>query len=239
MKRKLKRAIAAAVIAVSTLTSFQATTFTSNAVSEYTPYNDVLVVRNPVLYKPSSDILTDYVFTVNLAQKDGQTYFYDMERKIVISSDMLNIESTDSDNYHDKIALLYNVSKAWDFYEDLGWDFYGRNDTIFITLATTSPYNTEAKSSNYKLFFGIGDGTYTQNWGTDIDVVTHEYTHLVTQLKLGWDSTVTGETVCLREAYADIMGELNDDTREWKIGTNHFKSNINDNNKVYSMSDVV
>ncbi|HOV26736.1 MAG TPA: hypothetical protein PK566_10320 [Pseudobacteroides sp.] len=136
MKRKLKRAIAAAVIAVSTLTSFQATTFTSNAVSEYTPYNDVLVVRNPVLYKPSSDILTDYVFTVNLAQKDGKTYFYDMERKIIVGPDMSSIESTDSTLYHENIAVLYNVSKAWDFYNDLGWDFYGRNEPIYITYST-------------------------------------------------------------------------------------------------------
>ena len=241
MKRNFKRAIAAAVIAVSILTSFQATVFTSNAVSEYTPYNDVLVVRNPILYKPSSDILGNYVFTVNLAQKDGKTYFYDMNRNIIFGSSMSDIESTDSTNYyHEKNALLYNVSKAWDFYNDLGWDFYGRKEPICIALSTgirTGGVDT-ASASNYKLLFGIGDGTYTQNWGTDIDVVTHEYTHLVTQLKLGWDSTVKGETACLMEAYSDIMGELNDETREWKIGTNHYIENINTNNKKYSLRDI-
>jgi len=77
MKRNLKRAVAATAIAVSTLTSLQATVFTANAVTEYTPYNDVLVVRNPILYKPSSNILGNYAFSVNLAQKDGKTYFYD------------------------------------------------------------------------------------------------------------------------------------------------------------------
>jgi len=237
MKRKLKRAIAAAVIAVSTLTSLQATVFTSNASSGYTPYNDVLVVRNPILYKPSSDILGNYVFSVNLAQKDGETYFYDMNRNILIGSSMSNIVSTDSSYYHDNMALLYNVGKAWDFYNDLGWDFYGSNEQICITLASRFPEYNNAKASNYGLIFGIGGGK-TQNWGTDIDVVTHEFTHLVTQLKLGWDSTVDDETNCLMEAYSDIMGELNDGTREWKIGTNQFVENINNNNKVYSIRDI-
>ena len=34
------------------------------------------------------------------------------------------------------------------------------------------------------------------------------------------------------------MGELNDDTREWKIATNQYKSNINNNNKEYSLRDI-
>ncbi len=96
-----------------------------------------------------------------------------------------------------------------------------------------------ASASNYRLLFGIGDGTYTQNWGTDIDVVTHEYTHLVTQLKLGWESSVSGETACLMEAYSDIMGELNDGTREWKIGTNQYLENINTNIKKCSVRDIM
>ena len=238
MKRNLKRAVAAAI----TLISLQATLFTANAVTEYTPCNDVLVVRNPILYKASSDILGNYVFSVNLAQKDGKTYFYDMNRNIICGTSMSNIESTDSTNYYNENnALLYNVSKAWDFYNGLGWDFYGSNEPISIVLSTSMRTGgvNGAGASNYGLVFGIGDGTYTQNWGTDIDVVTHEYTHLVTGLKLGWDSTVKGETSCLMEAYSDIMGELNDGTREWKIGTNHYIENINTNNKIYSLRDIM
>ncbi|KNY30110.1 dockerin type I domain-containing protein [Pseudobacteroides cellulosolvens] len=237
MKRNLKRAVAAAI----TLISLQATSFTANAVTEYTPCNDVLVVRNPILYKTSSDILGNYVFSVNLAQKDGKTYFYDMNRNIIVGSSMSNIESTDSTNYyHENNALLYNVGKAWDFYNGLGWDFYKSNEPIRISLSMSmrSGGVNNASASNYGLLFGIGDGIYTQNWGTDIDVVTHEYTHLVTQLKLGWDSTVKGETACLMEAYSDIMGELNDGTREWKIGTNQYIENINTNNKKCSIRDI-
>ena len=238
MKRNLKRAVAAAI----TLISLQATLFTANAVTEYTPCNDVLVVRNPILYKASSDILGNYVFSVNLAQKDGKTYFYDMNRNIICGTSMSNIESTDSTNYYNENnALLYNVSKAWDFYNGLGWDFYGSNEPISIVLSTSMRTGgvNGAGASNYGLVFGIGDGTYTQNWGTDIDVVTHEYTHLVTQLKLGWESSVSGETACLMEAYSDIMGELNDGTREWKIGTNQYLENINTNIKKCSVRDIM
>ncbi|NLD49548.1 MAG: M4 family metallopeptidase, partial [Clostridiaceae bacterium] len=237
MKRNLKRAIAAAI----TLISLQATVFTANAVTEYTPCNDVSVVRNPILYKESSDILGKYSFSVNLAQKDGKTYFYDMKRNIFCGLSMSNIDSTDSTNYyHENNALLYNVGKAWDFYNDLGWDFYGRNEPISITRSVNNKSGgvNNAGASNYGLVFGIGDGIRTQDWGTDIDIVTHEYTHLVTGLKLGWDSTVKGETACLMEAYSDIMGELNDDTREWKIGTDHNIENINANNKNFSLRDI-
>lgn len=152
-------------------------------------------------------------------------------------------------------AIMYNIEKAYDFYAEFGFDNYNYIDdhTIYVALdEEIGKTNATSLDGLIKFTMGTGEnpqqqsyGPYsssnvkaTQCYGADVDIVTHELTHLVTQFKLGWNTFSPLETQALMEAYSDIMGELNDDTRDWKIGTDIFYDNIKNNNKDICLRDL-
>ena len=234
--------------------------------------------NNPVLYESMSKVLTHPNFTLNISRYNNKVYYYDPTRNIRFvsyigySSDRvidrkgaapkktyLNDMICRSDISNNSIernaydAIMYNMEKAYDFYSDLGFDYYSflSDHTIYVSLDeevgstnTTSldglirfamgtgetPNNSSNQGSNQ--FESTSSLQATQCYGADIDVVAHEFTHLVTQFKLGWDTFNPLETQALMEAYSDIMGELADDTREWKIGTDIYYDNINNNKNI-------
>ena len=240
--------------------------------------------NNPVLYESMSKVLTHPNFTLNISRYNNKVYYYDPTRNIRFvryigySSDRvidrkgatpkktyLNDMICRSDISNNSIernaydAIMYNMEKAYDFYSDLGFDYYSflSDHTIYVSLDeevgstnTTSldglirfamgtgetPNNSSNQGSNQ--FESTSSLQATQCYGADIDVVAHEFTHLVTQFKLGWDTFNPLETQALMEAYSDIMGELADDTREWKIGTDIYYDNINNNNKNICLRDL-
>ncbi len=138
-------------------------------------------------------------------------------------------EDNSWDGYETELAVLYNVQKAYDFYDELMWtgtddkncdlfivpQFRAENGTTGVGID-----NAYAMFSN-TLVFGAGNGETTKNWGLGLDTVVHEYTHRVTDNKIHWRGT-HGEAHSLDEAYSDIMAEYADGTDEWQQGTYHY-----------------
>ncbi len=180
-------------------------------------------------------ISSNHSFTVNSVNSTYMPY----QRYIVSSSDekFLTEEIIDeqltynSDFLQISAGILNNAERSYDFFaNNLG---YTPNGDIFIIpdlkSAEGGKFDNAFSSSDrdtITLCFGEGDDDDIQSYGSDIDVVCHEYAHGVTNRKLKWSGS-TGETFALNEAYSDIFGEYCDDTREWQHGTDHFRSNKN------------
>ena len=135
-------------------------------------------------------------------------------------------------NYTSEIAAMYNVERAYDFYNDIfhwrGANGRGGKLRIIPALRDEGKYpiqNAYAFGGFNLIAFGAEfDDIYTP-WGADHDIAVHEYTHLVSHEKLGWGGSANIETAALNEAYSDIMAEYADDTREWKTGNDlYYKS---------------
>jgi len=133
-------------------------------------------------------------------------------------------------------ATLYNAEKAYDFYKNtFGWigaDGKGSTLNIIPDIRDRSGYsvnNAFAFNGNNLLVFGSrgwdSNGNEMSCWGSDPDIVTHEFTHLVTHAKLNWGPSLNAETQALNEAYSDIMAEYADETPEWKQGTDLYFDN--------------
>ena len=129
----------------------------------------------------------------------------------------------DNSTWDTKAQILHNTEKVYNLYKNtLGhknYDFSGSGDQKFYVFEFEDIGNagSNIKIDNYGkgpdeyinlLYFGkAGQDTYSM--GTDIDVVGHEFTHLIVNQKLGWwPGEISNETFSLMEAYCDIMGEL-------------------------------
>ena len=138
--------------------------------------------------------------------------------------------------YKEETALLYNLQKAYDFYDKIfnwhGAD--GKGGTVYAVPAVK--YMDGTYLDNAFAYFGrnllvFGGSWQTNNGlefagnGADPDVVVHEFTHLVTHSKLEWGGSSNIETAALGEAYSDIMAEYADETPEWKEGTDRYNNN--------------
>ena len=229
--------ILAASIAM--IAAAQSLCLTGSAVDgNYTPLT-VSVSYNPLAPKNMQR------FSVNLGRKDGKDYYYDCKRNILIANGNMPMEVNSSDGqtyWYDYTLMMKNAAAAWDFYDSLGWSGYsGTSLPLYLKLETnlssrSNPNSASADVNTIKI--GVGDKVTTQNWATDVDTITHEFTHLVTGYKLGWDGGMAGETFCLAEAYSDIMGELADPTRDWKIATDQYLYNIKNNTNRYCQRDL-
>ena len=130
------------------------------------------------------------------------------------------------------------IGKAYDFYKKLGWTSYDGQGAIiyFVNASSDRPLNAATQRNTTITFNGhiqVGEETYNSvNHTTALDVLAHEYTHLVTESKLEWNGCEKGETYCLLEAYSDIMGELCENKGDWKIGADLFEE------EGYSLRDI-
>lgn len=132
------------------------------------------------------------------------------------------------------IGVLYQVSRAYDYYKNAfqwkGTDNQGSiGGKLFVNpmLFAVNAYSNLAY--NY-LMFGIENGS-NYSFARDIGIVTHEYTHRVSNNIALWAGSTTipsittalyGEAACLSEAYGDIMGEYAkmyyNTGNYWKVG---------------------
>lgn len=127
--------------------------------------------------------------------------------------------------YDDALAALSQVSVAYDFFDDLGWQGYDNNNSAMTVVVHYQEQDaagiwqnvSNAWSSGGRLGFGDGNGSTTQSYISDIDTVGHEFTHSVTGSKIGIQYKM--ESGAISEAYSDIFGELMDPKQDWLHGT--------------------
>jgi len=158
-----------------------------------------------------------------LNKKDDTTDNAKKEFVINDSYDNLN-------NYTDDLGVLYNVAMAYDFYNGIkdseiiiDNDDYNKESKLVLESLLksnlyvipdlreadgTPVYNAYAITSNVDPYISFGTTKFGGKSGHLYDVVVHEYTHLVSDKKVGgWNYTGNGEPSSLSEAYSDIMGE--------------------------------
>ena len=165
-------------------------------------------------------------FTGDFAQIYGKNNDDITNKSLVIKK-----ENNSWDDYKTELAVLYNIQKAYDFYDELMWTGTDdQNSDLFIVpqLRYTSGEGVSNAFSmvDYNtLLFGAGDDLNTTNFGFCYDTVVHEYTHRVTEQKIGWSGTL-GESNSLDEAYSDIMGEYAEEIPDWRHGTYYIDESI-------------
>ena len=254
MKKHLKR-IAASVSAICLAATF-CTSLSASAVSFW---------PKTVMTK-SSDMWNSYRSqTIHLdyctSKEDYQDYLYNPGRDIravstssapnhsitVNYSDVLGAYTGSYDYWQAAQCGLYTVEKAFDFYQNIGYTRSG----IYVAINDHSTYVPNGNggerencwASGNTIMFGLGSNDPTQPGavrflGTATDVATHEFTHIVTQDKVGWGSySLPTETAALMEAYSDIMAELADEKHDWKVGTSVLIQN-GSNGSYYSFRNL-
>ena len=186
-------------------------------------------------------------------------YYYDPERNIMVNnssngmpvkrgessllnrSDYNNGLIRENSKYYD--LMMYNAQRVYDFFEGLGYEGYSLmgDNNIYLDLYTnySGSANTDAVSMNGMLRFGMGDGVNYYCLARGYDVVAHEYTHMVTQHKLGWDTySLDKETGAVMEAYSDILAELGEPVPNWKIGTDVSVANVRNHNDTKCVRNI-
>jgi len=111
-----------------------------------------------------------------------------------------------------------NASDVYDYYfNTFGRDSY---DDAGATLTSTVHYYVNYNNAFWngtQTVYGDGDGTTFSPLGQDLDIVTHEWTHAVTQYTANlWYIHQSG---ALNESYSDVFAAMNDnDGDEWWMG---------------------
>lgn len=196
----------------------------------------------------------DYLFEPGRGIKVVSTY--QMYRDIYVDQNDISLLYANKSYDYQQAAqcALYNTEKAYDFLKNAGYKPNGGD--IFVAINDISTYSPNGNGGERENAWGkdntifLGMGSSNQNTessvkflGAATDTVTHEYMHLITGEKLGWDSYGTGskyrERNALMEAYSDIMAELADERGDWKVGTTVFTKNSSrsENNK-YSFRNL-
>lgn len=243
MKKQLK-ALAASVSAL----CIAASLCTSLTASAITLYPKTVMTKSSYMWNSyrNSTIKLEYC----TSKTDYQDYLYEPGRNIRAVSTSSAPGHTVNVNYNDNLGAytgsydywqasqcgLYNVEKAYDFFDNLGYTPTG----LYVAIndhATYMPGGNGGERENAwalgnTLFFGLGSSDQSQEsavkfLGSATDVVTHEYGHLVTQAAFGWDnySQLSREAAALSEAYSDIFAELADENNDWKVGATVFTKN--------------
>ncbi|MBO4878562.1 MAG: M4 family metallopeptidase [Ruminococcus sp.] len=246
--------IAAAMTAVSgvpSLISSAADAWTDDFKKDFTGYP-----------KLCEDVIPNIKFSITIGADDKDTaykdYYYDPGRNIMVnktesgmpvrSKSAIAVRSDLDDSYvqaHQKDfdLMMMNTAKVHDNFEKLGYTGFSLmgDPNIYLDLYSGREFNAanNAVSLNGVLRFGPGDGTDFFSLARGYDVVAHEYTHMVTQHKLGWDTYSTEkETAAIMEAYSDIMAELTDSIPNWKIGTDVSIANYKNKNETECIRNI-
>jgi Zn-dependent metalloprotease len=135
--------------------------------------------------------------------------------------------------------IHWGMEKAYDFYKNIftrtSYNNAGAiiknyvNPIIYQLQKGYSPNNASADRINDVMYFGFGDGIECKPI-VDLDVMGHEFTHLVVKYRGNPNGTGTingleyeGESGALNESFADIFGtclefEAKPTTANWTIG---------------------
>ena len=147
--------------------------------------------------------------------------------------------------WNDYAETMQNVEAVRNYYQNtLGvtnFAFGSSSDqTIYVSIFD---HAGDAKSNNSNGYgcigFGMADST-RYCMGVDRGVVGHEFTHLYTMKKLGWNQTgVSIEKGAVTEAYSDILGELSEDTPDWYVGAQTYKGSSGNHYAPYCVRNLV
>ena len=217
------------------------------------PVKNYTIKSNRILLNSSSKILPNNVnsFNIDISTENNKYLLHDIGRKIYVVSDKSFVHGTSfnaadttktvvfshplNPSYLEDLstAVLYNVERTYDFYKNklsyIGFDGKGSYGEDMYVVADLKEGDNNAYSWGKCIGFGEGNGKNIGYYGSDIDIVAHEYTHCVTNSKLHWSGSSRTEAAALGEAYSDIMGEYVDTTREWQHGTDQYVLNTNKN----------
>ena len=182
--------------------------------------------------------------------RTGVYYLGNLERRIVVADfyetvynhNMTLVSSTTNDDW-DSLALLslYNYSRAWDYYNEIGWvGGDGRGTPMMILKGFCASDQTPVDNAAYagaayagwEMFLASDVNDFSQC----LDVLGHEFTHCVTGNVMTY-APYLNDYGAINEAMSDIQGNLcemlmgatEDDT--WLIAENSKASGIR------SMSD--
>lgn len=138
-----------------------------------------------------------------------------------------------------RAEMTDNVEKVWDYFRYTlnvtDFNFSGSGDSAIYVSEYNKSADAMSEIINGMNFIGFGEeGSLTYNMGVDRGAVAHEFTHLLTMKKMGWDTGMNMQTYALMEAYSDILGELSEDQPDWKVAANAFKNS----SQGYSLRDI-
>ncbi len=145
-----------------------------------------------------------YVFTY----KKTNSHKNSKKEELLVSDDNVfgNNQNEINDEYSTGVTYINNFSKIYDFYEsrynETAYEefyiyyndgyYYGKNA---VGGSATSNNNTVG-------YMSMGYKTGVE----DIDVMAHEYTHIVTRSIVNWNGG--NETGAINEGYSDLFGEI-------------------------------
>ena len=149
------------------------------------------------------------------------------------------------------ICCLANMERTYDYFKGLGYTpsqpvYAAVNSESAISSSSRTDKREEAKCTSVNgspvLMFGIGSADTTKEsatyfQGCDLDIVTHEYMHMITCTRFGWEYGNL-ETQALGEAYSDIMAELRQTNPDWKVAADSYIKNRQRGNKAYCLRDL-
>lgn len=161
-----------------------------------------------------------------------------------------NTENEKKQEYDTAVVFMNNISKIYDYYNDTFSETAYGNLLLCYNYAKDNGNNGYAEELYDKINGNLlGGGLFIgyNKDANDIDLLAHEYTHLVTSSKINWaDSAEQWEKEedyegALKEAYSDIFGEIiackiSGEDPDWIHGdriiydpmSNNYPANIND-----------
>jgi len=259
MNKKMLKKIAAVFAAAATAAAGVPSVMYANASQDWTEQFKDKYTSYPTLCE---DYVTHDKYSLTVGYLSDYSsmdqYYYDPDRNIMVNNtrsgmavkggeaDLICRSDTsswlvrDNSKYYD--LMMYNTARVHDFFESLGYEGYslmGDRNIYLDVIRESGKGLNDSRSMNGVLRFGVGDGEKYYGLARGYDVVAHEYTHMVTQHKLGWDTySVDKETGAVMEAYSDIMAELGESDPNWKIGTDVSVQNVKNHNQVKCVRNI-
>lgn len=165
----------------------------------------------------------------------GEVFLGDLKRKIACAdfSDFYNdntitLVSQENGSWYDgDLLTMMNMTKVWDFYNEIGWTGPDGDGTPVLLLMNWVDKNGEpVKNACYRgkeNGFQVFAFNRVERDGECMDILGHEYTHCVSN-SLASDLPYLNDIGAIDEALSDIMGNLiesyitDNDDPEWLIG---------------------
>ena len=206
--------------------------------AEYTGYVDL-----------SDGTEKEITVTVMRDSRTGMYYLGDPQRRIIVADcyeflyndGNVKLEFSPDNREWDQTALLslYNYSRAWDYYSEIGWKGGDGRETPIMILSNFCDRDhlpvDNAAYIGYALGWQLFAASRINDLSQCLDVIAHEYTHCVTEAVMTY-SPYQNDAGAINEAMSDIQGNLcemmmkaTEDTT-WILGENG-------KNPVRSMSD--
>ena len=133
----------------------------------------------------------------------------------------------------------WGMEKVYDFYHHkfnhLSYDGKGSQIIQMINPPSSicSANNAKARwgKGSYDMVYGLGDYRYDYQPFVVLDIMGHEFTHLVTAANGDQNLPITGEGGALNESFGDIMGNAIESyalgTADWEVAKGIFYSDKN------------